>query len=84
MSMKHRILATVGAATLEASFGLAAAPAGAGDLPIGIPRPCTHGCGGDPTPWNDDDLGFTNGQQVDPPTDHPADQPVVADANFTG
>jgi hypothetical protein len=84
MSMKRRIFATVGAATLVASFGLAAAPAGAGT--IGIPDPCHHDCGGgawDPTPWNDDDLGFTS-EQLDPPTEHPTDQPVVADANFTG
>jgi hypothetical protein len=78
MSIKHKILATVGAATMAASIGLAAVPAGAGvvpDLPPCFEEDCT-----DDTPWNDDGLGFTAdlGDPDDP------DVPVPADANFTG
>jgi hypothetical protein len=81
MSIKHKILATVGTATMAASIGLAAVPAGAGQLPIGIPDPCFEDCGpSDPTPWNDDDLGFT--ADLGDPDD--GDDPVPADANFTG
>jgi hypothetical protein len=80
MSIKHKILATVGAATIAASIGLAAVPAGAGGpVPDDLPQPCFGDCTDD-TPWNDDGLGFTAdlGDPDDP------DVPVPADANFTG
>jgi hypothetical protein len=79
MSIKHKILATVGAATMAASIGLAAVPAGAGGpVPIDI-EPCFGDCTDD-TPWNDDDLGFA--ADLGDPDD--GDDPVPADANFTG
>ena len=86
MSIKHRILATVAAGTMVAGFGLAAVPAGAGELPIGNPPPCpTHGwCGGHGGP---DDLANPTADPddpVDPGTPGATDVPIPANATFTG
>jgi len=91
MSIKTRIVGVVTAATLIASLGLVAGPAGAGDDFM----PCQVDCGpGDPEPpdWGPDDFQTcTEDCSSDPDatdTDgvdeaDPA-QPRPADPNFTG